>query len=46
MSGVIDVGARAAVSLFETAAGRWFGGAIAVGLLSVLSAMIIAGPRV
>ncbi len=46
MSGVIDVGARAAESLFGSGAGRWFGGAIAIGLLSVLSAMIMAGPRV
>ncbi|MEJ2157746.1 MAG: amino acid permease [Desulfobacteraceae bacterium] len=46
MSGTIDVGTKAAKTLFGAAAGRWVGGAIAVGLLSVLSAMIMTGPRV
>lgn len=46
MSGTVDVGTKAAKTLFGAAAGRWVGGAIAVGLLSVLSAMIMTGPRV
>ncbi len=46
MSGTVDVAAKAANALFGVSAGRWVGGAIAVGLLSVLSAMIMTGPRV
>lgn len=46
MSGAIDVGARAAVSLFGENLSRAINGAIALGLLSVLSAMIMTGPRV
>lgn len=46
MSGVLEVGAESAVSLFGADMGRYFAGAIAVGLLSVLSAMIMTGPRV
>ncbi len=46
MSGVLDVGTQAATALFGTRIGRLFSGAIALGLLSVLSAMIMAGPRV
>jgi APA family basic amino acid/polyamine antiporter len=46
MSGTMDVGAKAASALFGVRIGRYFSGAIAVGLLSVLSAMIMAGPRV
>jgi APA family basic amino acid/polyamine antiporter len=46
MKGVVDVGTRAAKVLFGAAAGRWIGAAIAFGLLSVLSAMIMSGPRV
>ncbi len=46
MREAIDVGTKAATALFGTAAGRWVGGAIAIGLLSVLSAMIMTGPRV
>jgi len=46
MSGVLDVGAKSAVFLFGEQISRYFSGAIAVGLLSVLSAMIMAGPRV
>lgn len=46
MSGSVDVGIQAATALFGASAGRWVGGAIAVGLLSVLSAMIMTGPRV
>jgi APA family basic amino acid/polyamine antiporter len=46
MSGAIDVGARAAVHLFGEDISRYISAAIAVGLLSVLSAMIMTGPRV
>jgi APA family basic amino acid/polyamine antiporter len=46
MSGVLEVGAKSAVSLFGDHMSKYFSGAIAVGLLSVLSAMIMAGPRV
>ena len=46
MAGHTDVGALAAAALFGPAAGRWLGIAIAIGLLSVLSAMIMTGPRV
>ncbi len=46
MSGAVDVAAKAATALFGISAGRWGGGAIAIGLLSVLSAMIMTGPRV
>jgi len=46
MSGAVDVGARAAVSLFGDKMSKVVSGAIALGLLSVLSAMIMTGPRV
>ncbi|MBK1649681.1 APC family permease [Rhabdochromatium marinum] len=46
MAGVLDVGTAAATALFGGEIGRLFGIAIAVGLLSVISAMIMAGPRV
>ncbi len=46
MSGVLEVGAKSAVSLFGQDVSRYFSGAIAIGLLSVLSAMIMTGPRV
>ncbi|MDY6951712.1 MAG: amino acid permease [Thermodesulfobacteriota bacterium] len=46
MSGVLEVGTKAAVSLFGDHMSKYFSVAIAVGLLSVLSAMIMAGPRV
>ena len=46
MKGVLEVGAKAATSLFGLQAGRYVSSAIALGLLSVLSAMIMAGPRV
>lgn len=46
MAGHTDIGARAATALFGPHAGRWLGLAIAAGLLSVLSAMIMTGPRV
>ncbi|MEA3641382.1 MAG: amino acid permease [Lamprobacter sp.] len=46
MAGILDVGSAAASALFGDKIGRLFGIAIAVGLLSVMSAMIMAGPRV
>jgi len=46
MSGHIDIGAMAATALFGPAVGRWLGLAVAASLLSVLSAMIMTGPRV
>ncbi len=46
MQGVLEVGAASAIALFGKDIGRYFTGAIALGLLSVLSAMIMAGPRV
>jgi len=46
MRGVMEVAAVAGARLFGSGIGRWFNGAIAFGLLSVLSAMILAGPRV
>jgi APA family basic amino acid/polyamine antiporter len=46
MAGVVDVSAKAASALWGPATGRWVAGAIALGLLSVLSAMIMTGPRV
>ncbi len=46
MSGVLEVGAASAVALFGRGLSQYFSGAIALGLLSVLSAMIMAGPRV
>ncbi len=46
MAGRADIGAMAATALFGPAAGRWLGLAISVGLMSVLSAMIMTGPRV
>ena len=46
MSGVLEVGAKAAVSLFGQQVSYFVVAAIAMGLLSVISAMILAGPRV
>ena len=46
MSGVLEVGANSAVSLFGQHLSRYFSGAISITLLSVLSAMIMTGPRV
>jgi APA family basic amino acid/polyamine antiporter len=46
MSGVLEVGTKSAVSLFGYNISRYFSGAIAIGILSVLSAMIMTGPRV
>ncbi len=46
MSGVLEVGTKSADQLFGGRIGKYFSGAIAVGILSVLSAMIMTGPRV
>ena len=46
MSGVLEVGTESAARLFGGHTGKYFSGAIAIGLLSVLSAMIMTGPRV
>jgi APA family basic amino acid/polyamine antiporter len=46
MSGVVEVGAKAALSLFGPGISPYVAGGIAIGLLSVISAMIMAGPRV
>ena len=46
MRGVMEVAAAAGARLFGPGIGRWLNGAISIGLLSVFSAMILAGPRV
>ena len=46
MKGVLEVGARSADYLFGKVASTYVSGAIAVCILSVVSAMIMAGPRV
>ncbi len=46
MSGVLEIGSTSASSLFGKHIGKYFGGAIAIGILSALSAMILTGPRV
>jgi len=46
MSGVLEVGAASAFALFGEGVERIFAGAITFCLLSVISAMIMAGPRV
>ncbi|MBS3759253.1 MAG: amino acid permease [Desulfobacterales bacterium] len=46
MGDVLDVGAKSAVFLFGDHISRYFSGAVALGILSVLSAMIMTGPRV
>jgi APA family basic amino acid/polyamine antiporter len=46
MSGVLEIGAKSAAALFGTHVSRFFSVAIALGLLSVLSAMIMTGPRI
>jgi APA family basic amino acid/polyamine antiporter len=46
MSGVLEVGAESAASLFGIIVSKYVSAAIAVCILSVLSAMIMAGPRV
>lgn len=46
IKGVLDIGQVAASALFGQNIGAMFGIAVAFGLLSVMSAMILAGPRV
>ncbi|MBI4796965.1 MAG: amino acid permease [Deltaproteobacteria bacterium] len=46
MSGVLAVGEKAAVALFGVRISRIFSGAIALSLLSLISAMMMTGPRV
>ncbi|NDY71102.1 amino acid permease [Desulfobacter hydrogenophilus] len=46
ITGVLEIGKVAAVALFGQNIGAVFGIAVAFGLLSVISAMIMAGPRV
>jgi APA family basic amino acid/polyamine antiporter len=46
MSGVLEIGLTSASALFGANVGRYLGAAIAIGILSALSAMILTGPRV
>jgi APA family basic amino acid/polyamine antiporter len=46
MAGVMEVGVQSAVALFGKDIGCIFSGAIALGILSVISAMIMTGPRI
>ncbi len=46
MKGVVEIGAKSAHHLFGPATGTIFSAAMTVCLLSVISAMIMAGPRV
>jgi APA family basic amino acid/polyamine antiporter len=46
MGGVLEVGAKSAVLLFGENTSRYFSCAISIGLLSVVSAMMMAGPRI
>jgi len=46
MNGVLEIGTKTAISLFGKGIAEYFTGAIAIALLSVLSAMIMTGPRV
>jgi APA family basic amino acid/polyamine antiporter len=46
MAGVLEVGAVSATALFGAGVSRFFSAAVALGLLSLLSAMILTGPRV
>ncbi|MDD2903862.1 MAG: amino acid permease, partial [Syntrophales bacterium] len=46
MDGVVAVGEKAALALFGTGISRVFSGAIALSLLSLVSAMMMTGPRV
>lgn len=46
MAGMLQIGTGAASALFGPSAGNLVGLAIALGLLSVMSAMVMAGPRV
>jgi len=46
MSGVLEIGLTSAFALFGANIGKYLGAAIAIGILSALSAMILTGPRV
>ncbi|MFP4428795.1 MAG: APC family permease [Desulfovermiculus sp.] len=46
MEGLIDVGAKSARLLFGATAGRLLSLAVALGILSAVSAMIMTGPRI
>ena len=46
MHNVLDVGAKAAACLFGNHFSLLFSGGVAIGILSVLSAMIMTGPRI
>lgn len=46
MSGAVEVGAKAAISLFGEKTGSLFSTAITICLMSAISAMIMTGPRV
>jgi APA family basic amino acid/polyamine antiporter len=46
MAGVLEIGSKAAVHLFGGQISRLFSGAVALGILSVLSAMVLTGPRI
>lgn len=46
MSGVLEIAAKSAAALFGDHIGTYISGAISIALLSVLSAMIMTGPRV
>lgn len=46
MAGVLEVGEKAAVALFGPTVSQVFAKAIALGLLSLISVMILTGPRV
>ena len=46
ISGVLEVGTKAAEALFGKGIAKYFSGAIAITILSSLSAMIMTGPRV
>ena len=46
ITGTVDIGARAAAVVFGAGGSRFISLGIAIGLLSVLSAMILTGPRV
>ncbi len=46
LQGMLEVGIKSANSLFGGSVGKYFGGAISLCLLSVISALIMTGPRV
>lgn len=46
MAGVMEIGSKAAAQLFGGRINRLFSAAVALGIMSVLSAMVMTGPRV